>query len=403
MRLRVKSKPSTNRHEGAGFRDAPSSKKGRFFGVFFGFPFFAMGAAFCWFMALHPIVKSVTSGDWPQVRCVITKSYVDSHSDSDGTTYSIEIEFRYRYEGNVYTGGSYDFNTASSSGSSGKHKVVRQYPVGSEQTCWVNPSDPTEAVLSRKIPGIVYLVIPFTSIFMLIGLAIMLGSLGLLPPKWRDKLYSRHKPVEDQDEGERWLKPKHSGTGKLIGAIFIAAFWNGITGVFVGLAVKSFLEGRPEWFLTLFIIPFVCIGLVLFFSIFYYLVALFNPKVDLNLSEARPRLGQTVRLNWRSRGSLQRLKDLEIILEGRESATYRRGTNSVTDHSLFHKETLFKTEQPGAHPGGQIDLQLPTALMHSFDGGNNKIEWRIRIVGSIPRWPDIDENYPITVRRLKHH
>lgn len=401
MAFRIGKKSGSTESRGAGFRGGPSSKKGRVFGFLFGIPFFAAGLLFCWIGAVQPILKVVSSGDWPQVRCEISRSDVESHSSSDGTTYSVEIEFRYEYEGVSYNGGSYNFSDMSSSGSEGKRKITRQYPVGSEHRCWVNPSDPTEAVLSRDLPGIVYFIIPFTSIFMIVGLAVSLGSLGLLPKKWKDKVYSRHKPVEDADEGERWLKPGIGGKGKLIGALFVALFWNGITGVFVGIVIKGFLKGNPEWFLTFFIIPFVLIGLFLIGSVFYFFIALFNPKIELSLSEARPRLGQNVRLGWRSSGSLRRVEHLEIVLHGREAATYRRGTNSVTDHSTFYREVLFETDQAEAHASGELDLNVPGDSMHSFDGGNNKIEWRLLVHGAIRRWPDVDEAYPVTIRRSK--
>lgn len=401
MAIRFGRSSGTADSGGAGFREGPSKKKGRVFGFLFGLPFFAAGLLFCWIGALQPIVKVVSSGAWPQVPCVISRSEVESHSSSDGTTYSVEIEFRYQYDGLSYEGGSYHFSKMSSSGSEGKRQVTRQYPVGSEHRCWVNPADPTEAVLSRDLPGIVYFIIPFTSVFMIVGLAISLGSLGLLPQKWTDKVHSRHKPVEDRDEGERWLKPGLSGKGKLMASMFIAVFWNGITGVFVGIVIKGFFKGDPEWFLTFFMIPFVVIGLFLIGSVFYFLIALFNPRIELHLSEARPRLGQSVRLAWRSSGSLRRLEQLEILLEGREAATYRRGTDSVTDHSTFYRKRLFMTEQLEAHSSGELDLEIPAGSMHSFDGGNNKIEWRLRVYGAIRRWPDIDEAYPITIRPLK--
>lgn len=68
---------------------------------------------------------------------------------------------------------------------------------------------------------------------------VSLGFIGLLTKKWTDKVYSRPKPVKDTDEGERWLKPGINSKGKLIGAVFVAVFWNGTTGVFVGIVAKG--------------------------------------------------------------------------------------------------------------------------------------------------------------------
>lgn len=67
---------------------------GRVGGLLFGCMFFGMGALFCWMMALNPLLKSINSKSWPKTNCVILSSEVESHSSSDGTTYSIEISFR---------------------------------------------------------------------------------------------------------------------------------------------------------------------------------------------------------------------------------------------------------------------------------------------------------------------
>ena len=35
--------------------------------------------------------------------------------------------------------------------------------------------------------------------------------------------------------------------------------------------------------------------------------------------------------------------------------------------------------------------------MHTFDGGNNTITWKLRFHGEIPRYPDVKEEFLITV------
>lgn len=388
----------SSKGSGAGFRPKSGSKGSRVFLFLFGMPFFAMGFFFCWIGAISPILNVISSGNWPQVPCVITTSEVKTNSGSDGNTYSVLIEFSYQYEGRDYTGGSYDFNDVSSSGYKGKAEIVRKYPLGSVASCWVNPEDPEEAVLSRRIPGIVFFIIPFISLFMVVGLGIMIGALGLFPKSWGDKFQSRHKPVEQRSEGSAELKPELGGKGKLIGMLFFCLFWNGIVSVFLWQVVEGFRKGNPEWFLTIFMIPFVTVGIGLIIGVFYYLLALFNPTISLRISEARPCLGQNVVADWKADRSLKRLKSLRILLEGIESATYRRGTDSVTDECVFYKSTLFETADPLAHRGGERNVEIPADMMHSFDGGNNEIKWRLRVEGDIPKWPDLEQDYPITVR-----
>lgn len=357
-----------------------------------------MGAAFCWFMGLKPLLKSLQSQDWPQVNCVITTSEVITNHSSDGNTYKVNIQFSYQYDGQHYNGGSYDFSDISSSGRKSKSQIVRQYPVDSQALCYVNPAQPSQAVITNTIPKIAYFTIPFSSIFILIGAGCMAGALGLAPKKWQNKLNSQHQPVDTRPAGSTQLKPETSGIAKLIGAICIAIFWNGITSVFVNQAIQSHQQGDPDWTLTLFISPFVIIGLTLIGSIFYYLFALANPKLTLQVSEASPQLGQTIELSWHSNRPLDRLQSFALYLEGIESATYRRGTNTVTDKCIFHREALIETTRATAHANDRLQITIPNASMHSFTSANNKILWQIQLEGDIRLWPDIKENYPITVR-----
>ena len=53
------------------------------------------------------------------------------------------------------------------------------------------------------------------------------------------------------------LKPKTSRIGMLIGITCMAVFWNGIVSVFVWQVIESWRSGHADWFLTLFMIPFV--------------------------------------------------------------------------------------------------------------------------------------------------
>jgi len=389
---------SINKHSNSSHRLGKAS--GKAIGLLFGCVFFAMGALFCWLMGLSPLLKSLDSNEWLQVSCVIDSSEVGSHRDSDGTSYSVDICFSYSARGISYQSDSYDFAAVSSSGRSAKAAIVARYPVGSQQDCWVNPQDPSQAVLSRDIPRSVYFVIPFCSVFMIIGISVMLGTLGWLPKQWNLGFNSRHKRVSTEATGTQQLKSSSTGIGKVIGVTVAACFWNGIVSVFLIQLVNSHRSGHPDWFLTLFLIPFVLIGIALILAIFHSLLALANPKLELRLSESSPALGDRVQLEWSATKPLTKVRHLKISLQGEEAATYRRGTNSATDHSSFHHDILLELDQPATQQRGTLELCIPIDSMHSFDCANNKITWRLCVDGEIPRFPDIKNSYPITVRAI---
>jgi len=202
-------------------------------------------------------------------------------------------------------------------------------------------------------------------------------------------------------EGPLVLEPQVSPFGKVLGALFFCLFWNGIVSVFVFQAWKGWERGHPDWFLTLFLVPFVLVGLATIGAVGYVLLALANPRPRLTLEKATVRLGEELRLDWRFTGRAARIRQLSILLEGREEATYQRGTDTHTDREVFATHTLVDTGNDWEIPRGTATALVPHDTMHSFAADNNKIVWEIKVAGEIDRWPDMDQNFPITIRPMR--
>ncbi len=39
--------------------------------------------------------------------------------------------------------------------------------------------------------------------------------------------------------------------------------------------------------------------------------------------------------------------------------------------------------------------------MHSFAAPSNKIVWEIKVEGEIARWPDVNQNFPISIHPMR--
>ena len=138
---------------------------------------------------------------------------------------------------------------------------------------------------------------------------------------------------------------------RFFGMLAIALFWNGITSVFVYHALDSFRTSQPEWFLTIFITPFVLVGLGLIGGVFYQALAWRNPVLRVTAPADGVALGAELAFAWEFTGQTQRLRGLAIELQGLESATYTRGTNTVTDREVFARESS-GDDRPRGHPRG---------------------------------------------------
>jgi len=367
----------------------------------FGSIFVIVGAGVFVFLCVVPILRWMNAQQWDATECRIINSYVDSHSDSDGTTYSIEIRYRYEYNGRPYNGYRYNFVSGSSSGYKNKRAVVDQYPEGRTKTCYVNPDNPGESVISRDF-SLGYLIGCFGLIFVAAGLAVIAGGLhGAKKKRSQIELvthaFDRQGSAPGQT-GSVTLKPGATPLTKFLGSVVFCVIWNGIS---FGILTVMILSDDAPIFAYCIIGIFCLIGLGVVALVIHTFLALFNPRVEVTLLPGAPRLGSDVDLSWQMIGNAHRISRFTMHLIGRESATYVQGTNTHTDSSVFLKELILETSAPGDMRAGTVKLVLPEYSMHTFEAPNNKITWSIRVRGDIKNWPDVSDEYPFTVLPLK--
>lgn len=383
------------------------SKRGAFFA---GVLFVIVGSAISYWLLIRPLMKIYQAQSWIETPCTIISAEVKSHDSDDGTTYSIDITYEYEFNTTVRRCNRYDFMGGSSSGYAGKREIINRYQTMTAPVCYVNPENPSEAVLLRTLT-LKNAIGLFPLIFVAAGLAVMIGAVkhrGRKGLSWLPQMQSAdHEPAENKyafarqtlnpEQDSVTLKPDASQFGKLIFVLIFCLFWNGVVSIFVHEAIQSFRSGRPQWGLTLFLIPFVLIGLGFVGAVFYQILALFNPRYTLTLKPGQLYPGTTGLIDWNVRGRAHRIGTLSVKLLGKEEAQYQVGTNTCTASDTFFEMELFKTQDYPDIAAGQIGFVIPQETMHSFEADNNKIIWSIHVHGDIARWPDVKQDYKIII------
>ncbi|MBN1816075.1 MAG: DUF3592 domain-containing protein [Sedimentisphaerales bacterium] len=392
-------------------RAVTANKTGTKFAIGFFAIFALAGLGFLFPLFILPVFRILDARGWQPVPCTILRAEVKSHSGEDGTTYSVYIFYQYEFNGNTYKSDRYSFMGGSSSGRRGKQAVVTSYRSAKKPVCYVNPEDPTQAVLIRGFTwSQLFGLIPM--IFVLIGVGGIIGISRAARRKAQKLTRSDWLPETQTDRGDDdnlYRPPTQSSTGpvilkahfgrsaKLFVMLFFAVFWNGIVSVFLYQVVQGFRRGRPEWFLTLFLIPFVLVGIGVIIAVIYQFLALFNPRALLRLGSREIPVGGSTRLDWELFGQVHRISTLTITLAGREEATYQRGTKTYTDKNVFYEMDVFKTDILQEMTYGQTLLQIPLETIHSFKADHNKIIWSLTVHGNIAKWPDMKDEFEITI------
>ncbi len=389
---------------------------GCFSGLFFGF-FILVGTVAIFPLFLFPFMQYLDATGWVETPCEIVSSSVENKNGK----HSIAVEYKYRSHGDNFRGKKYRNYEVMGGSRSNLLKVVNKLRPGAKTVCYVNPGNISEAVLDRSFSPMLLLgLVPL--VFVMIGLlGLTLGRLlaqsfitsrlaGVKNEEWRTATAIQEQSQSSQEDWQKrdWepepnaagpieLKSGSSTVAGLFFVIIFALIWNGIISVFLFEVVGGWAKGKPDWFLTFFLIPFVLVGLGTILGTIYMFLSLFNPKPRLFISDATTMLGESFDLNWQFNGSTSSIKRLQIQLIGTEWAQYQQGTKTHTDTNDFYSEDLFDTDQPMEMPEGELEVVIPQSTMHSFSASNNKIKWSLRIKGDIAMWPDVKQSYDFTV------
>lgn len=370
--------------------------------LFFGI-FLLVGTLTFFKFFLEPITSIIKAQFWTTVTCKIVSSDLATNKNSDGDTYRVNIAYNYNFNGQQYLGTRYNFATNINSSNYRETKsIVASYPIGKETLCYVNPSYPEDSVLIRGLYGeLIFGFIPI--IFLVVGGGGVYAALfqkGFITSGQRNKETSYVADNFSMQE-KVLLTPTVTPLAKCVGYFMLALIWNGITSIFTFQVIQDWLKNRPDMIMTLFNLPFSLIGLGLIVGFFYQVSALFSPRPKLYIDARAVPLGGTLKLSWQTTGRVKNISKMRIQLIGREEATYRRGTDSVTDKEIFYEYDVFGSVTTSDIANGSAKIEIPADAMHSFAGEHNKVIWLLTLKVDIAHYPNIDDEYEIQVLPIK--
>lgn len=142
---------------------------GKIFGSLFFLPFLAFGLWFAGLM-VYGFLTSLRTLLWDETPCTIVKSEVEEHPDAADSSeaYRFKVAYTYTVDGQRYTSDRYRHGYSGSSKIAEARKLADRYPVGSPAICYVNPGQPSSAML-RHPNFWAILALPFPLLFAAVG------------------------------------------------------------------------------------------------------------------------------------------------------------------------------------------------------------------------------------------
>jgi hypothetical protein len=112
-------------------------------------------ASFLYYFCLGPLRRISRARAWQARVCTIVSSDVEQSTSEPGL-YGIRITYQYEVAGRVYMSSRYSFSDSASrggfsAGHRGKKAIVNRLAPGARTVCYVDPEDPSEAVINRAI------------------------------------------------------------------------------------------------------------------------------------------------------------------------------------------------------------------------------------------------------------
>ncbi len=380
--------------------------------LLFGCFFFLFAAFVLWLAFVQPLLNWNAARSWPTAQGKILSAKVEVHHGDDGSTYSAEFTYEYSVKGNRYQNNRYNFFSVSGRRKRAK-ALVDEHPVGSTTEIFYDPQDPQNSVMSLALGWwLAIALVPL--LFMAIGATVVFGVLkygwGKSDPKKESQSISSSSPADSMVapakesptfelldanfDGPLKLKPENSRTLVFVGVLLACLSWNGILSFFVRQVIE---DGFP-WFDTLFMTPFLLVGMGLVIGVVYTFLALFNPIVEIALSQGAITLGQEVDFAWEVKGQATRFQKLTIKVVGEEVATYQQGTDTRTATETFQQIGIVETDNKEEFAFGTTVLRIPVDTMHSFKSDHNEIKWTVVVHGDIPYWPDVNQSMVFRVK-----
>jgi len=358
--------------------------------------------------------------------CIVRDKRVAEARSEDGTLYRPELQIEYEFGGQRHRIWTYDIRGAFSSGQREKQAILDQFVVGQQYDCWLNPHNPSEAVLVRGYSWWLWLSFIVPVSFILIGGGgliytaltwgksaerraamaqrvpkLNLDGLGRVKGEFPSIPLDAHITNSPGTTLAFRLPADVSPAWALLATLVACLFWNGVVSGLAVSAVRSHLEGRPDWFLTCFVIPFliVGIGLIVFFLRQLVVATGIGPTL-VEISDHPIQPGKTYRLFLSQAGRL-RLNSLELLLVCDEEATYRQGTDTRVESRRVYQQQIFRRERFEVRRGvpfeAECELVVPPGVMHSFKSEHNEISWKLMVRIDAAGWPVYERCFPVIV------
>lgn len=353
------------------------------------------------FFALGPIVATALSSaslratakaseSWVPTPCTVVLTAADARTAG---------EMHWSWEGRPYS--TRELQLASSDSEAPLRLPDAWFTAvpAHEPVCYVNPEDPSQAVLLRGLrpesAAARWALRGSVALAFLVGLGLAVWGwrkMRIEAPRGRGPGSSRRATASRNDEESNpgtsspshRLQPAATPATRSLFWLGIALFWYVCLGV-LALAVDAEYEepSSPPPAALVALIAAALGGLVFLAKFLGAATLLRLPHPRLELSKAFLTPGESAQLRWDLSDPGRRLDSISIDWLGQETVSYQLGESREEESHVFQRTPVLDPIPLGATQGPSPGSKPPTTIqwlphvdqMHTFVGANNRVEW----------------------------
>ncbi len=356
----------------------------------FGLVFFLVGMI-PGYIALSTLVQSFQARSWTPVAATVLAAELDVSHGDDSTTYSVSGRYRYEVGGQAFESTRISFDTGSDNIGDFHHRthaLLEQHRRSGEPvTAYVNPDDPSEAVVVRSMRwGMFAFMMIFPLVFGGVGAVVMAMSFVGSRKVKADRQRERAHPAEpwrwnaDWDRGELHCQTKAT----MWFAVGFAVFWN-LVSTPVAFLLPGEVFGNSNYVAAIgFIFPLVGIGLAAWAVIAVVRWRRFGKSVFImDPLPASP--GGVVAGDLKVPVALE-ADSLDATLSCVSKRTTGSGKNRKTRETLLWQDDqrIDLRGRTGAGARVPIRFALPADAALTDTDSNPSIQWKLEARAEVP-------------------
>jgi hypothetical protein len=197
------------------------------------------------------------------------------------------------------------------------------------------------------------------------------------------------------------LPPKQTPGWRLLATTIFTLLWNFVGCMLTVSAIGSYIAGRQEWLLVLFLIPYWCVSTWSVRSLLQLIVlntGMGNTTVEISELPLIP--GREYQVFIAQDGHVT-MKSLRLWLVCEEEATYTQGTDIRTEVREVYRQLCFEKRdfriEPGVPFHDSATVLVPSTAIHSFHSQHNEIRWLLLVEGEAQDWPKFTRGFHVVV------